>query len=1543
MINATRASPDDGDGNADSSTTTTTTTTTSTTPLPASAIVDVQSGSAGRTALHEASRGQTANHATIVELLHKAGAQLESADVDGNTPLLLAVDNLCHATALKLLECGANEKAVRSKDQKSALDVLAERSAKGNSDSDQKRAALEKAATQLVSTRDFRHTLAAGRKAWVQNVAIRRDVLSASTGDDKAPLFTFDTGQASPVETAVVDAIEKVRIGSYNVLEDTIFELDEGNQPDQLHSGVFAALAYASAVPAAMCDVRDIASVLDAYERQHLSRSASKVTPISVSPLYFLAHARYAHIQSAGSPAAAFLYTHFRSTFPHLSQSIESGGWCTDNEVAMWSAGESGPSQTPTYDGKKTDESSSAAPGSLEARWAETSKRLTEAQRKPMDKLMALTGLKEAKAIALNVYRGVLADAKLKEKNLGAAVGERVLNFAFLGNPGTGKSTVGRLFAELLEAAGARAGHKYIEMTAAEALRKGPKIFATELASLTGGKPGVGPPPKPLRRGMQVEVQVESKWYPGKVVIVTPEKNTVDVEYADGTTAEGVSQTLVRAIGTGKSIGGVLFFDEAYDLDPAKNRDGAAIMSEIMSAAEDHRDKVTIILAGYRDDVENKLYAYNPGMASRFVDVQFSDFDESQLHDMWENLVAESKWQAEDGLSNVAARRVARGIGQKRFGNGRSLRKLFLSSIEEAKQDYVDAPDGDPPKLLITHVIGKEPTRENLPGLDKALRALEANVGLVSVKEEVGELVEQARNNWHKELRAEKIDAPQLNRLFLGNPGTGKTSIAKIYGKILAELRLLSKGTVMIKTASDFKGSVVGASEANTNAILELAQGQVLLIDEAYVLNDAGSNGGAASYGTQVLDTIVEKVQGNPGDDIAVIMAGYKPEMLKMLRDQNPGLTRRFNPESALQFEDFSDTELLQILGGICRSASVRASIQVKRAAIRHLSKRRALPNFGNAGAVTTMVTDAKRRMVSRCKANGIDSADMELSAEDFVGGTTPEKTDPLILLDSLADVGEFKTKLAQIGKLIKVSRAEGRSTVGIVSNFVFTGPPGTGKTTVARKMGAILHAYGITAREDVLVTSAEDLTGEYVGHTKAKVEEQMQAARGGVLFIDEAYALGSTVSGGFGNEAITKLLSMLTEPEYMNGKTVVVLAGYETEMHQMLARNPGMKSRFTPEGFVAFPDWSSEKCFEVVAKRAEEATPTPYIIEAAATDEIKRGFEVLKGRPGWANARDAHSLYSMVERNRKLRVADSDLKRGSPSFSLFTFEDAKKAVDDFIASRPEDVQQDVHQSETMQSASASASSSSTSTSTEHSQANEENDGGFAEDEEEAGEHEHVHGEGCNHGHDGEEGGTCESEDGVDAFPDNLPDDEVALQELFEKLFAGIGEIKLNGKTADILNQGGALGQGSLEGQINRAAAEKGIAKSEHIEAIIADPLGMEGIDIQIAINSVISKLAALGHLPQDQISYMKREVERAAKKWLDAQKEARRLAQLLRVKLRTSMRKAKYKCGVCGRPWGSCSGCCTYMGPVFDGYIEVSGAEVEAAAQKIEANQKGP
>lgn len=251
------------------------------------------------------------------------------------------------------------------------------------------------------------------------------------------------------------------------------------------------------------------------------------------------------------------------------------------------------------------------------------------------------------------------------------------------------------------------------------------------------------------------------------------------------------------------------------------------------------------------------------------------------------------------------AGRLAAGIGRKGFANARAVRKMHERATSVAKLRYLfsdDASDGKgkdksrrkkqgakaQPSIVVEDVIGAMPDRKENKELDAVLCELDALTGLERVKDKIFQLVRIAKANYKLELRGEAKNELALNRLFLGNPGCGKTSVAKIYARVLKALRFISGGEVVYKTASDFMGDVVGASAKQTRAIIEMAQGNVLIIDEAYNLDDG-------MYGKQALDTIVELVTGLPGEDIVVVLAGYRSPMLTMLRNQNAGLARRFH------------------------------------------------------------------------------------------------------------------------------------------------------------------------------------------------------------------------------------------------------------------------------------------------------------------------------------------------------------------------------------------------------------------------------------------------------------------------------------------------------------------------------------------------------------------------------------------------------------------------------------------------------------------------
>jgi hypothetical protein len=164
---------------------------------------------------------------------------------------------------------------------------------------------------------------------------------------------------------------------------------------------------------------------------------------------------------------------------------------------------------------------------------------------------------------------------------------------------------------------------------------------------------------------------------------------------------------------------------------------------------------------------------------------------------------------------------------------------------------------------------------------------------------------------------------------------------------------------VVLKTASDFIGSAVGESESKTATILQLCQGKVLVIDEAYNLDDN-------LYGKKVLDTIVEKVSGQGSEDIAVLMAGYEGPIRQMLRNQNPGLSSRFDPAAAFNFTDYSDGSLLRILRQKLAHAGLLMHPIVCHAALKKLSDKRALSRFGNAREVDNLISVAQSRASAR-------------------------------------------------------------------------------------------------------------------------------------------------------------------------------------------------------------------------------------------------------------------------------------------------------------------------------------------------------------------------------------------------------------------------------------------------------------------------------------------------------------------------------------------------------------------------------------------------
>lgn len=412
------------------------------------------------------------------------------------------------------------------------------------------------------------------------------------------------------------------------------------------------------------------------------------------------------------------------------------------------------------------------------------------------------------------------------------------------------------------------------------------------------------------------------------------------------------------------------------------------------------------------------------------------------------------------------------------------------------------------------------------------------------------------------------LNAPPLGKEKL-NFSVGKTTVGKLYGGLLAKLGLLSKGDLIVKNGSDFITQHVSESLVKTKKILEEARGNVLLIDEAYVLGGERKSG----RDEEVVDTIVAEVQNTPSEDICVILCGYKEEMETFLRKSNPGLLRCFPLEDAFEFEEFSQDDLGQIFDQKISNLGMSTTKEGRAVALDLLSLAKQRANFGNAGEIDNILSRAnlsfqarfgftpiaeRRKMTKEgllLPADFDPDYQLRLEAKD-----TLEDDTSIIDLERVKSMFEAATRQARIMKKC------GRDPKKVIPfTLVFMGPPGSGKTTFARHLGRIYHKMGVLGSSEVVEALVKDMVAGYIGQTALKTGELLDRALGKVLLIDEAYRLSDdtkTSASDFAREACDELIDSLTKPKYFR-KVVVVLSGYKSEMEDLFERNRGLSSRF--------------------------------------------------------------------------------------------------------------------------------------------------------------------------------------------------------------------------------------------------------------------------------------------------------------------------------------------------------------------------------------------
>ena len=514
---------------------------------------------------------------------------------------------------------------------------------------------------------------------------------------------------------------------------------------------------------------------------------------------------------------------------------------------------------------------------------------------------------------------------------------------------------------------------------------------------------------------------------------------------------------------------------------------------------------------------------------------------------------------------------------------------------------------------------------------------LDEFVGLQSVKDEIHKVIDSIRE-------AQREGGPDAkprikdHYIFTGNPGTGKTTIARIFADILGATGVLPKGQYVEVAAKDLISEYVGGTERNVQDYVDRAMGGVLFIDEAYGFNDG-------NFGKAGINKLVPILENKKGEFVC-IAAGYRDDMKEFLK-MNTGLPSRFNKQ--IEFPDYNAQELELIFLSMAKKKGFRLDQEATEKLhieFENMYNRRG-DTFGNARDVRNLLDVAIERRRIRHRSMSEEEIDREgklLTYADIAGEGVNKVVDiqeVMKELDELVGLDNVKQSLRDLAATIrreqKLAQTKNRTPNINISHYLFLGNPGTGKTTVARLMGKILYSLGVIPSAEVYEVKREDLAGQFIGETAPKTRDVVMKAMGAVLFIDEAYSLNSGGSQDYGREVINTLTPMLED--YKN-KFVCIAAGYTRDMMQFLAQNKGLASRFDEK--IYFDDYTPDELFRIFVSMA---TKKEFRMDNEALAAVKALLEKAYARrdESFGNARTVRKALDRAVKNLSSRVAYDD------------------------------------------------------------------------------------------------------------------------------------------------------------------------------------------------------------------------------------------------------------------------------------------------------------
>ena len=637
----------------------------------------------------------------------------------------------------------------------------------------------------------------------------------------------------------------------------------------------------------------------------------------------------------------------------------------------------------------------------------------------------------------------------------------------------------------------------------------------------------------------------------------------VEVSKADFIT-ENINETAKRTNDIiNSAIGGVLFIDEAYSLYEGENdKVGKEIVDTLIKGIEDNRKNLIVILAGYEKDIEDFL-SVNQGLKSRFPNIiHFEDYTPEEMYKIAIQIARSKGYRISKNVKNDLIDLFTRNqlIGKNDLGNARFVRNIIENAIIYSSRKYlnykkseIDLLEREDFNFKTNAKFDLEEKLKNIIGLAEVKDLLRSQYKLLIAQEKrksVGVNTEIEQN---------------LNMVFVGNPGTGKTSIARLVAEMLNSMGLLKFGQLVECDRASLVSNIPGETAKKTEDKFKEALGGVLFIDEAYTLaND--------SIGREAIETLLKLVE-DYSREVIVILAGYEEEMESFF-DVNIGLRSRFPLWT--NFEDYNPNELLEMAIRLMESKGFKLSKNgysaLKKSFIDIYENSDS--QSGNGRMVRNYVENLIRVQSIRIAEEDTSVYEINLiTARDIEKLNTSQHDNEFDLekrLNNLVGNEEAKEFLRNQYKLIRVK--EKRKKLGLSTdinrymNIIFTGEIGTGKKTVLNIFSEILYGMGIVKAKNIVEINKDEAIDCINNNTS--FQEVLNKQIGKVIYIDSSEFLLRPYS----NKIIKDLIKFMDKN---SNNSVLTLSGREEDIRKLMYLNPELNYRFS--AMLNFKDYSKD------------------------------------------------------------------------------------------------------------------------------------------------------------------------------------------------------------------------------------------------------------------------------------------------------------------------------------------------------------------------------